>query len=114
MGTFYSFKITSASASVRLVLNEVNKPKETLLVATDVAASVKLIANAMYDIEISYSPSAELSAAPTLNLQFALGGSYSNLESSRLFPWQGDIAPISLQPSKGSTRFKWVWRIREH
>ena len=71
MGTLHSFKITSPAASIRLVLNEVNKPKETALVATNVAASVKLIANAMYDIEISYSPSAELSASsgPTASLQ---------------------------------------------
>jgi len=102
-GSEYTFQIISTTASVRLMLNAVNAPKNILLVATGAVATVTLIANAMYEIEMSYSPSVELaSAAPSLNLQLKVGtGGYVNLESSRLFPLAGRYRTDYIPTVKG-------------
>jgi hypothetical protein len=68
-GDYYAFKIVAVTASVRLVLNAIGAPKQILVAATGVTWTSNLISTAFYEIEMSYSPTTELAAALSLDLQ---------------------------------------------
>jgi len=88
----YSFQIVAATASVRLVLNAIDAPKLIIATATSSPGALSLISNALYEIEMSYSPTTELAAAPVFNLQYSIPGPVTWLtldDKKRLYPLAG-------------------------